>query len=109
MIDYCKIAFKLDKMDKNGVSDLRHLLALEKSHGIVDENLRNYREASMPVEALTLFNIFRHISARRSFSEQGELPLSWQDLHAYCSIFDKKLSSWEIDMLLEMDNIYLTK
>lgn len=56
-----------------------------------------------------LWKIFGRLSNRRSSNGFGATPLGWSDIDAFCRLSQTKLQPWEIEIIEDLDAMYLSK
>jgi hypothetical protein len=60
-----------------------------------------------PVELSYLWKIFRRLSDRRGSNGFGATPIGWADIHAFVQLSQTPLHPWEIELIEDLDRLYL--
>jgi hypothetical protein len=60
-----------------------------------------------PPELAYLWKIFGRLSSRRGSNGFGPLPIGWSDLDAFSRMSQTKLQPWEIEIIEDLDALYL--
>lgn len=94
----------LGTRDEKGVTTREYLEQRQKTTG------KRAKELDLPpfpnvVEHIWLWFIDLHRG--RSYGMNGEEPLRWVDIQAWCNLRQKTLQSWEIDMIFELDRLWI--
>jgi hypothetical protein len=61
----------------------------------------------MPVSCYHLWKMFLDLNAARSSNGFGSNPLAYQEIYAYCQLYDIQLDEWELDVLRKFDNVVM--
>lgn len=51
---------------------------------------------------------FNQLSRSRVFGHAGPQPIGWNELKAWSEFINIKLKNWELELLLKLDDKYLT-
>jgi hypothetical protein len=62
-----------------------------------------------PKELAYIWKIFVRLSTRRGSNGFGGLPIGWSDIDAFCRLSQTKLHPWEIEIIEDLDALYLAK
>ncbi|HQR22187.1 MAG TPA: hypothetical protein PKV98_15055 [Burkholderiaceae bacterium] len=81
-----------------------HLAAEERRTKVVDERIT---AAIVPAHAAELWGAFRALDGRRAPAFKGRTPLLFADIAAYTRLLGIRLTPWEIETLLAMDQAAL--
>jgi hypothetical protein len=75
------------------------------------ERRREYEEElrgpPFPAELAYLWKIFCRLSNRRSSNGFGPAPIGWSDIDAFCRLSQTKLQPWEIEIIEDLDRLWL--
>ena len=96
--------FVLRAKDKNGITLQEHLEQRKKATGLVAPELVL---PPFPNVLEPLWTIFMDIHRGRSYGMNGAEPFRWTDIDAWCRLRSRKLSSGQIDLLLELDSLWV--
>lgn len=104
MLRYAQKEFELDKHPKESKATLRaHLLSLYEQTGEIPVELEN----EPPNEAVAyLLGYFQQLSTARQCGMSLN-PLTFTEIEAWGRLYKMKLDSWEIDVIKQLDLIYL--
>jgi hypothetical protein len=61
-----------------------------------------------PTELAYLWRTFGRLSNRRGSNGFGPLPIGWPDLDAFSRMSQVKLQPWEIEIIEDLDALYLS-
>lgn len=72
----------------------------------IEEELR---QPPMPEAASHVWKAFLRLSAHRAGGGFGPGPITWPDLDAYCRMTRTTLAPWEVEMLEDLDSLWLAE
>ena len=64
-------------------------------------------EQEPPFELRFHWRCFHELSSRRSYSGSGPQPIAYSELVAYQQVINVYFLPWELDLLIQLDNIWL--
>ena len=105
MLDYAKKEFELDKKPKDSDVSLRdHLMSIFDNTGFMPEELNN-PEPSKAIDYLLEY--FHQLSRTRQIG-MALNPITFTEIEAWKRLFHIELAVWEIDVIKQLDLIYLS-
>lgn len=78
---------------------------IQRQTGVVPEEL--IPPCEFPPLLSRLWSAFLRLSNRRKAGLSGPEPINYSEIKAYAELTNRKFSSWEIDAITEIDNVYL--
>lgn len=63
----------------------------------------------LPHVVVYLWRIFRRLSNRRGGTGAGPAPISWEAIRAFQHLTGTALAPWEVEIIEELDAIYLSE
>lgn len=63
----------------------------------------------IPAAVAYLWNDFMRLRRRKASSGFGPSPIEWPDIDAYVRLSGRRLAPWEIEIIEDLDGIYLTE
>lgn len=66
------------------------------------------KETEVPTEGIVPLAIFKELNRCRGSNGFGLSSISFQEIYAWEQVCDFKLSMWQLDAVLKMDQIYLS-
>lgn len=96
-------------MTHNGSTTLDHLLAVYEATGEKPAELERLQELECPYELFHVWVVFQTLCATRSSNGFGPNPLSYQEILAYMQCGGIELDDEEIEILKQIDIIYMDK
>lgn len=103
MLGFAEKAFRLSRVDKDGVSMQEKLEQVERTRG---KHLSALDLPDPPVIAVHVWDWFQDLSQGRGMSEYGACPLSWLDIYAWSQLTKTILRPWEIHLIRSLDNLW---
>jgi hypothetical protein len=100
---------KLQRPDKNGVTTEQHLRQLARAKRLdpIAFVRSHYKVPKPPHQLLFVWRAFWDLSNCRRVGMQGPEAINFQDIAAWCSLYDVKLRTWEIDLIQRLDRTWL--
>jgi len=96
----------LDTPGADGVSQRTHLLGIERLSGQRPKELNLATEP--PGCFLWLWTVFHSLNHARQYNANGyPIPITNQELLAWCQLNDEKLSKQELALLRQMDAVWI--
>lgn len=77
-----------------------------KRRAEIEEELR---QPPLPEAARHIWGHFLRLSAHRGSTGFGPGPIGWPDLDAYCRMTRARLAPWEVEMIEDLDNLWLAE
>lgn len=81
------------------------LISVQRQTGRQDERLTNPEK--VPSVGLRAWNAFFDVNRSRQSNGYGPSAISNQELLAWCSLMDEKLTPWEVNVFKMMDSTFL--
>jgi hypothetical protein len=109
--DFAERHFALHARDKHGVSYAETLTGLLDRARTAER--REWIEAELacpprPPALDYLWRAFLRLHHRRTCGD-GPAPLAWSELSAFMAVSGVRLSPWEIEMIEDLDNLWLAE
>ena len=105
MCDWAEHQFKLNKPDKDGVTEREHLEQVERQIGRRPEALEP--PVAFPLALEHVWSAFISLSNRRTAGFSGPNPISFEQIKAWKELTNTPTKPWEIEAILKLDTIYM--
>ena len=105
MCEWAEHQFKLNKTDKDGISEREHLEQVEKQTGRRIEALESPTE--FPQLLSHVWSAFCRLSNSRSAGFSGPNSISYLEIQAWKEVTGTPLKSWEVEAVKRLDAVYL--
>jgi len=105
LCDWAEHQFKLNKTDKDGISQREHLEQVQKQTGRRIEELES--PTPFPTLLSHVWSAFCTLSNTRTAGYSGPNAISYYEIKAWKDLTDTPLKSWEVEALKRLDAVYL--
>jgi hypothetical protein len=104
---FARHQFELAKPTSDGASVREHLELVAERTGELPELLANAPEC--PSSAVQLWADFLEMHTSRSSNGFAVSRITWRDMADWQSVRGVKLSPWEVDQIVRLDNMWLNE
>ena len=105
MCEWAEHQFKLNKPDKDGITEREHLEQVERQIGRRLEALEPPTE--FPMLLGHVWSAFCDLSGRRSVGFSGPNPISYEQIKAWKELTDTPIDAWEVAAIMRLDQNYM--
>jgi hypothetical protein len=105
LCDWSEHQFKLNKPDKDGVTEREHLEQVERQIGRRPEVLEPPTE--FPQSLAHVWSAFCVLSNSRTAGFSGPNPITYEQIKAWKELTETPVSAWEIWAIKRVDVVYM--
>lgn len=105
MYSWAEHQFKLNKTDKDGISEREHLEQVERQTGRRLEALES--PTPFPVALSHIWSAFISLSNSRSAGFSGPNPITYEQIKAWKELTETPLDAWEVEAVVGLDRVYM--
>ena len=105
MCDWAEHQFKLNKTDKDGISQREHLEQVQKQTGRSIEELES--PTQFPSLLSHVWSAFCALSNTRTVGFSGPNAISYYEIKAWIDLTETPIKSWEVEAIKRLDSVYL--
>lgn len=105
MCDWAEHQFKLNKPDKDGVTEREHLEQVERQIGRRLEALEPPTPFPMLLEHV--WSAFISLSNSRTTGFSGPNPITYEQIKAWKELTETPIDPWEIQAVIRLDRVYM--
>lgn len=105
LLDWAEHEFKLNQTDDSGITKREHLEQVERQIGHAPKGLEN--PTIFPRLLMHLWSAFCSLNSARTAGFSGPNPITYTELQAWKELTETPLSSWDIQVLKRLDQVYL--
>ena len=105
MCEWAEHQFKLNKPDKDGVTEREHLEQVERQIGRRPEALEP--PTHFPPLLEHVWSAFISLSGSRSMGFSGPNPIGYDTIKAFIELTDTPLTAWEVQTIIRLDRVYM--
>ena len=105
MCEWAEHQFKLNRPDKNGITDREHLEQVERQTGRRPEALEPPTDFPQLVSHVWAAFITLNNSRTQGFS--GPNPITYEQIKAWKELTETPVSSWEVTAIKRLDTVYM--
>jgi len=105
MSTWAEHRFRLSKTDGKGITKRQHLEQIERQLG--RKPIELVEPCVLPSVVAYIWAAFCRLSNRRTSSETGVNPITFTEINAWKELLEVKVKPWEIEAILELDEVYL--
>lgn len=104
LLDYAEHSFRLDRTDKDGVSERERLTQIQDQIG---KELPDLVGPSFPDLLLVTWENFQSLHSGRTYGMSGPNPLSAADIVAWCDLYQVELSGIDLALIRALDTAFI--
>jgi len=105
LCDWSEHQFKLNKPDKDGITEREHLEQVERQIGRRPEALEPPTE--FPQLMAHVWSAFITLSNSRTQGFSGPNPITYEQIKAWKELTETPVSAWEIVAIKRVDVVYM--
>ena len=105
MCDWAEHQFKLNKSDKDGVTEREHLEQVERQTKRRPEALEP--PTSFPQLMSHVWSAFCVLSNSRTAGFSGPNPITYEEIKAWKELTETPIAPWEIEAIKSLDTVYM--
>ena len=105
MCDWAGHQFKLNRPDKDGVTEREHLEQVERQIGRRPEALEPPTE--FPQLMSHVWSAFCVLSNSRTQGFSGPNPITYEQIKAWKELTETPVAPWEIEAIKSLDTVYM--
>lgn len=105
MCEWAEHQFKLNRPDKDGVTEREHLEQVERQIGRRVEALEP--PTDFPMLISHVWSAFIVLSGSRSQGFNGPNPITYEQIKAWKELTETPISAWEVEAIKRVDAVYM--
>jgi hypothetical protein len=105
LCEWAEHRFKLNKLDKDGISEREHLEQVERQTGRRPEALEP--PTDFPMLLGHVWSAFLTLSNRRTMGFSGPNPVTFEQIKAWKELTETPIDTWEIQAIIRLDQVYM--
>ena len=105
MCEWAEHQFKLNKPDKDGITERQHLEQVERQTGRRLEALEP--PTAFPMLLSHVWSAFIALSNTRTSGFSGPNPITYEQIKAWKELTDTPMDPWEIQAVIRLDGVYM--
>ena len=105
MCEWAEHQFKLNKPDKDGITEREHLEQVERQTGRRLEALEPPTPFPMLLEHV--WSAFCRLSNSRTTGFSGPNPITYEQIKAWKELTETPIDPWEIQAVIRLDRVYM--
>lgn len=105
MCEWAEHQFKLNKPDKDGITEREHLEQVERQTGRRLEALEPPTPFPMLLEHV--WSVFIVLSNSRTTGFSGPNPITYEQIKAWKELTETPIDPWEIQAVIRLDRVYM--
>jgi len=105
LCEWAEHQFKLNKPDKDGITEREHLEQVERQIGRRLEALEP--PTDFPMVLSHVWSAFLTLSNRRSAGFSGPNPITFEQIKAWKELTETLIDAWEIEAIIRLDGVYM--
>ncbi len=105
MCEWSEHQFKLNKPDKDGITEREHLEQVERQIGRRPEALEP--PTVFPQLLSHVWSVFCVLSNSRTAGFSGPNPITYEQIKAWKELTETPISTWEIEAIKRLDAVYM--
>jgi len=105
LCEWAEHRFKLNKLDKGGISEREHLEQVERQTGRRLEALEP--PTPFPVLLSDVWSAFIMLSNTRTSGFSGPNPITYEQIKAWKELTHTPIDPWQIQAVLRLDTVYM--
>lgn len=105
MCEWAEHQFKLNKPDKDGITEREHLEQVERQIGRRLEALEP--PTQFPLLLRHVWSAFCCLSAKRTAGFSGPNPITYEQIKAWKELTETPIEAWEVEAIMQLDQVYM--
>jgi len=105
LCDWAEHQFKLNRPDKDGITEREHLEQVERQIGRRPEALEPPTE--FPQLMSHVWSAFCVLSNNRTAGFSGPNPITYEQIKAWKELTETPIAPWEVEATKEVDAVYM--
>jgi hypothetical protein len=105
LCEWAEHQFKLNKPDKDGITEREHLEQVERQIGRRLEALEP--PTQFPLLLRHVWSAFCSLSAKRTAGFSGPNPITYEQIKAWKELTETPIEAWEVEAIMQLDQVYM--
>jgi hypothetical protein len=105
LCEWAEHQFKLNRPDKDGITEREHLEQVERQTGRRLEALEPPTPFPMLMEHV--WSAFINLSNSRTTGFSGPNPITYEQIKAWKELTETPIDPWEIQAVIRLDRVYM--